>query len=108
MGLPLRMNNLYAPTVPSGPTSAPVVNDREGRLTFAQLQQKKDNLEAELRTLSGVLDSVSLHFISRGSACAADEPFKHGVDMNTSLLTRDGFPRADIDVAQSTRTSIRV
>jgi len=28
--------------------------------------------------------------------------FQHGVDMNTSLLTPDGFPRADIDVAQST------
>lgn len=27
---------------------------------------------------------------------------QHGVDMNTSLLTSDGFPRADIDVAQST------
>jgi len=26
---------------------------------------------------------------------------KHGVDMNTPLVTRDGFPRADIDVAQS-------
>jgi hypothetical protein len=26
---------------------------------------------------------------------------QHGVDMNTNLLTPDGFPRADIDVAQS-------
>jgi 26S proteasome non-ATPase regulatory subunit 9 len=31
---------------------------------------------------------------------------QHGVDMNTSLLTRDGFPRADIDVAQSTMTPV--
>lgn len=30
---------------------------------------------------------------------------QHGVDMNTSLLTHDGFPRSDIDVAQSTNTS---
>jgi len=29
---------------------------------------------------------------------------QHGVDMNTSLLTPDGFPRADIDVAQSRPT----
>ena len=27
---------------------------------------------------------------------------KHGVDMNTSLTTPDGFPRSDIDVAQGT------
>lgn len=26
---------------------------------------------------------------------------QHGVGMDTNLLTRDGFPRADIDVAQS-------
>ncbi len=31
----------------------------------------------------------------------ADSFFKHGVGMSTSLLTADGFPRADIDVAQS-------
>lgn len=27
--------------------------------------------------------------------------FQHGVDMNTNLMTPDGFPRADLDVAQS-------
>lgn len=32
---------------------------------------------------------------------------QHGVDMNTSLLTHDGFPRADIDVAQSTNAEGR-
>ena len=26
---------------------------------------------------------------------------QHNVDMNTSLTTPDGFPRADLDVAQS-------
>jgi len=26
---------------------------------------------------------------------------QHGVDMNTPLVTPDGFPRADIDVVQS-------
>lgn len=26
---------------------------------------------------------------------------QHGVDMDTPLLTRDGYPRSDIDVAQS-------
>jgi len=59
MGLPLRMENLHAPTVPSGPTSGPVTNGIEtAGLSFAQLQTKKDNLEAEIRALSSVLDSV--------------------------------------------------
>lgn len=46
-------------------------------------------MEAELKALSGVLDS-------------------HGVDMNTRLLTPDGFPRADIDVAQVRTTRARI
>ena len=53
------MENLHAPTVPSGPTSAPVTNGNQtAGLSFAQLQAKKDNLEAEIRALSSVLDSV--------------------------------------------------
>ncbi|KAG6363212.1 hypothetical protein INS49_008308 [Diaporthe citri] len=78
MGLPLRMNNLHAPTVPSGPTTARAANGNSAHLSFAELQRAKDNVEAELKALSSVLDS-------------------HGVDMHTSLLTPDGFPRADID-----------
>jgi hypothetical protein len=30
---------------------------------------------------------------------------QHNVNMDTPLLTRDGFPRADIDVAQSMRST---
>jgi 26S proteasome regulatory subunit N4 len=60
MGLPLKMSNLHAPTVPSGPTSTPVANGTPKHLSFGELQQKKDNTEAELKALSGVLDSVSL------------------------------------------------
>jgi len=57
------MENLHAPTVPSGPTSIPSTNgSNTSTLSFAQLQAKKDNLEAELRALGGVLESV------RGSA----------------------------------------
>ncbi|KAJ3486866.1 hypothetical protein NLG97_g6528 [Lecanicillium saksenae] len=83
------MNNLHAPTVPSGPTSTPTTNGTSGHLSFAELQQKKDNVEAELKALGGVLDS-------------------HGVDMDTPLLTRDGFPRSDIDVAQIRTTRARI
>ncbi|KAH7364147.1 26S proteasome non-ATPase-like protein regulatory subunit 9 [Rhexocercosporidium sp. MPI-PUGE-AT-0058] len=90
MGLPLRMENLHAPTIPSGPTSGPATNGTQTNgLTLAQLQAKKDNLEAEIRALGGVLDS-------------------HGVDMNTRLLTPDGFPRADLDVAQIRTTRSRI
>lgn len=52
------MSNLHAPTVPSGPTTAPIANGRAHNLTFPELQQKKDNIEAELKALGGVLDSV--------------------------------------------------
>jgi 26S proteasome non-ATPase regulatory subunit 9 len=65
MGLPLDMENLHAPTVPSGPVSGPASTNgiQTDGLTFAQLQAKKDNIEAEIKALSGVLDSV-------GAACA--------------------------------------
>lgn len=59
MGLPLSMENLHAPTVPSGPTSGPATDGTQtSGLTLAQLQARKDNLEAEIRALGGVLDSV--------------------------------------------------
>ncbi|KAJ4414913.1 putative 26S proteasome regulatory subunit [Neurospora sp. IMI 360204] len=80
---------LHAPTVPSGPTSAPTSNGSAAHLSFAELQRKKDAIEGELKALSGVLDS-------------------HGVDMNTNLLTPDGFPRSDIDVAQIRTTRSRI
>ncbi|KAJ8107729.1 hypothetical protein ONZ43_g6641 [Nemania bipapillata] len=83
------MDNLHAPTVPSGPSSRPLANGDVKQLSFAELQQKKDNMEAELKALGGVLDS-------------------HGVNMETPLLTRDGFPRADIDVAQIRTTRSRI
>ncbi|KAI9730454.1 MAG: putative 26S proteasome regulatory subunit [Claussenomyces sp. TS43310] len=90
MGLPLNMENLHAPTIPSGPTSGPGPNGiKTAGLTLAELQTKKNSMEAELRALSGVLDS-------------------HGVNMNTPLTTPDGFPRADIDVAQIRTTRSRI
>lgn len=52
------MDNLHAPTVPSGPSSRPLANGNSKQLSFAELQQKKDDIEAELKALSGVLDSV--------------------------------------------------
>ncbi|KAJ9164909.1 26S proteasome non-ATPase regulatory subunit 9 [Coniochaeta hoffmannii] len=83
------MSGLHAPTIPSGPTSARATNGNATHLSFTELQRKKENLELELKALGGVLES-------------------HGVDMNTPLLTRDGFPRADIDVAQIRTTRARI
>ncbi|KAK6189393.1 GTP-binding nuclear protein gsp1/Ran [Pestalotiopsis sp. IQ-011] len=82
------MENIHAPTVPSGPSSRPITNGNAKQLSFAELSQKKDDMEAELKALGGVLDS-------------------HGVNMDTPL-TRDGFPRADIDVAQIRTTRARI
>lgn len=62
MGLPLRMNNLHAPTVPSGPTTARAANGSSAHLTFTELQRKKENTEEELKALSSVLDSVGACF----------------------------------------------
>ena len=52
------MSNLHAPTIPSGPTTAPIANGHATQLTIAELQRKKDNVEGELKALGGVLDSV--------------------------------------------------
>ncbi|OHW95529.1 26s proteasome non-ATPase regulatory subunit 9 protein [Colletotrichum incanum] len=52
------MNNIHAPTVPSGPTGNATTNGHLSRLTFAELQKKKDDVEAELKALGAVLDSV--------------------------------------------------
>ncbi|GAO16143.1 hypothetical protein UVI_02040380 [Ustilaginoidea virens] len=52
------MNNLHAPTVPSGPTTSAATNGNAGPLSFAELQRKKNDLEEELKALGGVLESV--------------------------------------------------
>ncbi|KAK5109353.1 hypothetical protein LTR62_007123 [Meristemomyces frigidus] len=88
MGLPMDMDDLHAPTVSSGPTSQPTVNGTKD-MSSQELIAKKENLEAELSALGSVLES-------------------HGVKMDTPLLTSDGFPRADIDVAQIRTTRARI
>ncbi|RVX68218.1 hypothetical protein B0A52_08727 [Exophiala mesophila] len=87
MGIPMEPN-LAEIHVPSGPTSVQQRQSLEG-LSLQQLITRKDNLEAELKALGAVLDS-------------------HGVTMQTSLLTFDGFPRSDIDVAQIRVTRARI
>ncbi|KIW43696.1 uncharacterized protein PV06_04772 [Exophiala oligosperma] len=87
MGLPMD-SNLAEIHVPSGPTSVQQGQSFEG-LSLQQLVARKDDLEAELKALGAVLDS-------------------HGVTMQTSLTTFDGYPRSDIDVAQVRVTRARI
>ncbi|KAK2808881.1 hypothetical protein FQN50_004357 [Emmonsiellopsis sp. PD_5] len=89
MGIPMD-DNIHAPTVPSGPTSAPAINGRDvSSLSLNELFEEKTRLEAELKVLSDVLDS-------------------HGVTMSTSLTTFDGYPRDDLDIAQIRTTRARI
>ncbi|OOQ87014.1 putative 26S proteasome non-ATPase regulatory subunit 9 [Penicillium brasilianum] len=87
MGIPMD-DNIHAPTVASGPTSGATPRDYS-KLTMPDLMQEKERIEAELSALSSVLSS-------------------HGVNMNSSLTTFDGFPRDDIDIAQVRTTRVRI
>ncbi|KAI4119298.1 MAG: hypothetical protein LQ345_000767 [Seirophora villosa] len=85
------MDDIHTPTVQSGPTSTQTTRDppKEGEKTLLDLIADKARLEDELKALSGVLDS-------------------HGVNMDTSLTTFDGYPRDDLDVAQIRTTRARI
>lgn len=85
MGLPME-DTIHVPRGPTSRHQAPVNLDS---LTLHQLIARKDDVEAEIKALSAVLDS-------------------HGVNMQTSLTTFDGFPRSDIDVAQIRVTRARI
>ncbi|KAL8946633.1 MAG: hypothetical protein Q9222_006999 [Ikaeria aurantiellina] len=87
----LHMDNIHTPTVSSGPTSSQAAarTKSDGEVTLLDLINSKAALEDELKALSGVLDS-------------------HGVNMNTSLTTFDGYPRDDLDVAQIRTTRARI
>ncbi|QIW97542.1 hypothetical protein AMS68_003060 [Peltaster fructicola] len=83
------MDNLHAPTVPSGPSSSHSTNGHAEKKSLQELIISKENLEAQLSALGAVLDS-------------------HGVNMSTSLTSFDGYPRADIDVAQIRTTRAQI
>ncbi|RAL03850.1 putative 26S proteasome non-ATPase regulatory subunit Nas2 [Aspergillus ibericus CBS 121593] len=88
MGIPMD-RDIHAPTVASGPTSGGAPPRDLSKLGMVDLMQEKERIEEELSALSSVLGS-------------------HGVNMNTSLTTFDGFPRDDIDVAQVRTTRARI
>ncbi|MCJ1272838.1 putative 26S proteasome regulatory subunit [Puttea exsequens] len=86
----LRMDDIHTPTVVSGPTSGQRVNgvDKD-KLSLMEMISEKTRVEEELSALGSVLDS-------------------HGVKMDTSLTTFDGYPRDDIDIAQIRTTRARI
>lgn len=96
MGLP--MANLHDPSLNTNTSTDAQKNGEASPLT--DLIAERDKLEEELKALGSVLASVNhSHFLARQGELT--KVFQHGVTMNTTLTTFDGFPRSDIDVAQS-------
>ncbi|KAK6432121.1 putative 26S proteasome regulatory subunit [Oleoguttula sp. CCFEE 5521] len=86
----LRMDSLHSPTIPSSTANPPTTfPSSSSKPSLQSLILQKEALEAELSALSQVLQS-------------------QGTTMQTSLTTFDGFPRADIDVAQIRTVRARI
>lgn len=91
MGRPMEAN-IHNPSVggqAANTSSASASNGSSSRDRILALMKRKDALEAEISSLSAVLDT-------------------HGVNMQTPLTTFDGYPRDDIDVAQIRTTRARI
>jgi 26S proteasome regulatory subunit N4 len=67
MGLPMD-DNIHAPTVPSGPTTANTGFGDLSKLSLVELMDQKERIESELSALSGILTSVRTGpmFLQRG------------------------------------------
>lgn len=69
------MDDIHAPTVSSGPTSGGYTNDvPKEQLSLQELIAEKDRVEAELKALGQVLDSVrsaDAHFPRLADMCSA-------------------------------------
>lgn len=60
------MDDIHAPTVSSGPTSAGYSNGvPKEQLSLQELIAEKDRVETELKALGQVLDSVGILYIVR-------------------------------------------
>lgn len=100
------MDDIHTPTVASGPTSGPGPANgvEKDKLSLMDLINEKTRVEEELSALGSVLDSVcyssGLLRTIRGRLMS----LQHGVNMNTTLTTFDGYPRDDLDIAQSTQS----
>lgn len=65
----LRMDDLHAPTVSSGPTSQATTNGTDKKQSLQELISQKENVEAELSALGSVLDSVRLILLRYSNCC---------------------------------------
>ncbi|KAK6425567.1 putative 26S proteasome regulatory subunit [Oleoguttula sp. CCFEE 5521] len=83
------MDSLHSPSIPSSIANPPTTTSSSSKPSLQSLITQKEALEAELSALSSVLQS-------------------QGATMQTSLTTFDGFPRADIDVAQIRTVRARI
>jgi 26S proteasome non-ATPase regulatory subunit 9 len=64
------MDDIHAPTVSSGPTSAGHTNGvSKDQLSLQELIAEKDRVEAELKALGQVLDSVYLPQVAGRYSC---------------------------------------
>jgi Nas2 N_terminal domain len=78
--------DIHSPSLPKAPTS----NTAQ---SLNELLDEKTILEGTLSRLNAILES---HGVGMFGCEEAD------ADMSTPLIDRTGFPRADIDIAQST------
>lgn len=119
------MDSIHTPSVSSGQTSttSPSQTPSQDKTPLLDLIAEKDRVESELSALISVLESVTLplHIPPLPSPVlpcplprltsptpnpspelTSSPPHQHNVTMTTTLTTFDGFPRSDLDVAQST------
>lgn len=75
----LRMDDLHAPTIPSGPSSQPTTNGTSKKQSLQELSAQKENLEAELSALGSVLESVSHSHAHQDSRRTEANPYIHSM-----------------------------
>lgn len=76
------------------------------RLSVPDLSLKKECIESKLSKASAALKNVSISHSLAEWRVLTILFFQHGADMDTPLLSSDGFPRDDIDVTQSKKSSL--
>lgn len=96
------MDSIHTPSVPSGSGSGRSFNGPKVKAkSLLELMSEKQTMESELSALGSVLDSVSNANSCLFARRLTFYAFKHSVNMNTTLTTFDGYPRDDLDIAQS-------
>ena len=83
----LRMGDLHAPTVPSGPTTNGASSIDEGRKSLFDLMNERDRIESELSALSSVLVSVSIPASTESvklTGCSTMSTSKHHYSRQTA------------------------